>query len=914
MSRLKGMAARLRSYAFSSSAERRMEEEFAFHVEMEAERLLAEGVPPDEARRRALARFGGATRYREEMREGRRPRWLHDMPADLRYGARTLLKNRGLTFIAVFSLAVGIGANSAIFSIVNALLLRPRALSHPEQIVQLYAGHRQQPYQTLSYPSYLDFRDRNDVFSGLAAYGLGWQFKLGGADDVELVWGEPVSSNYFDVLGVRAWRGRMFLPEEGEVPNRNPVVVIGHGLWQRRFAADPAVIGKPIRINNQQLTVIGIAPPEYTGMMSGWASEIWVPAMLTSVLDPSQGQQLLNSRGSKWVTLVGRLRPGTTIDDARKRFALLSKAMQAEYSGEWLDEREDGVREHVVSVLSERETRVHPGMRSAAYALAAVLFVVVNLVLAIACMNLASMLFARGVARRSEIAVRLALGAGRGRIIRQLLTESVLLSLIAGVAGVVLAWWALNAVLAFMPALPEGIRIAADVRLDWRVVAYTIGFATVTGLLFGLAPAMNSSRSDVASVLKDEASAVAGAFRTSGARRLLVVGQVAFSLLLLIGAGLMLRSLENVRPSRLGFASENIVVAPLTLDDVAYDQTRAQRFFEEVNDRVASLPGVEAVSLIDGLPGGFMGRSRRSVEIEGYTPRSDGDLHIDANVVGPGYFTSMRVPVVQGRDFDARDRDGAPCVAIINEAFAQRYFAGAASPLGRHLGKYVGSRQQRQSCEIVGVVRDNAFQSLQREIRPFFAMPLLQSDARRVTMMVHTAGAPATFIPGVRSAIRALDPDMPLADVQTLTASFGVALYPFRVLGFVVGACGLMALFLAALGVYGTVAYSVAQRRREMGIRMALGAMRPDILGMVVGQGMKLVGYGLGVGLLLGLALTRVLISLPLDTTLLFGVSATDVVTFGSVTLLLALVALTACYVPALKATRIDPVGTLRSS
>lgn len=914
MSRLKGIAARFRAFALPSRAERRMEEEFAFHVEMEAQRLQAEGVLPDEARRRAMARFGGVAQYREEMRDGRRARWFHDIGADLRYGARTLLKNKGLTFVAVFSLAVGIGANSAIFSIVNALLLRPRAVSRPEQLVQLYAGHRQQPYQTLSYPSYVDLRDRSSVFSGLAAYGLGWQFKLGGADDVELVWGEPVSSNYFDVLGVRAWRGRMFLPEEAEVVNRNPVVVIGYGLWQRRFAADPAVIGKAIRINNQQLTVIGVAPPEYTGMMSGWASEIWVPALLTSVLDPSGSQGLVNSRGSKWVTLIGRLKPGTTIDEARNRLALLSKAMQSEYPEEWLDEREDGVREHVVSVLSERETRVHPGMRSAAYALAAVLFVVVNLVLVIACMNLASMLFARGVARRSEIAVRLALGAGRGRIIRQLLTESVLLSLIAGVVGVVLAWWALDALLSFMPALPEGIRIAADVRLDWRVVAYTSGFATVTGVLFGLAPAMKSSRSDVASVLKDEASAVVGAFRASRARRLLVVGQVAFSLLLLIGAGLMLRSLEKVRPSRLGFASENIVVAPLALDDVAYDRASAQRFFEQLSERVASLPGVDAVSLIDGMPGGFMGRSRRSTEIEGYTPRSAADLHIDANRVGPGYFTSMRVPIVQGRDFDARDRDGAPCVAIINEAFAQRYFIGGVSPLGKHLAKFEGSREARQSCEIVGIVRDNAFQSLQREVRPFYAMPLLQSDARRATLMVHTAGDPESFIPGVRSAIRALEPDMPLADVQTITASFGVALYPFRVLGFVVGGCGLMALFLATLGIYGTVAYSVAQRRREMGIRMALGAMRPDILRMVVGQGMKLVGYGLALGLLLGLALTRVLTSLPLDTTLLFGVSATDALTFGGVTLLLALVALAACYVPALKATRVDPVGTLRSS
>jgi predicted permease len=910
MSRLKGLVARLRAFAFPSSAERRMEEEFAFHVEMEANRLEDEGVPPDDARRQALARFGGTTRYREEMRDGRRTGWLHDVRADLRYGARMLSKNPGLTFVAVFSLAVGIGANSAIFSIVNALLLRPRAVERPEQLVQLYAGHRQQPYQTMSYPSYVDLRDRNDVLTGLAAYGLGWQFRLRGADDVELVWGEPVSGNYFDVLGIRALRGRTFLPEEGEVPGRNPVVVIGHALWQRRFGADPEIIGKAITVNKQQLTVIGVIPPEYTGMMNGWATELWVPAMMTPLLEPGNADRL-NHRGSKWVNLVGRLKPGVTIDQARSRFELLSKAMQAEHPDEWLEQRDEGVQEDFVSLVPESEGRVHPQMQGAAYALAAVLFTVVNLVLVIACMNLAGMLFARGVARRSEIAVRLALGAARGRIIRQLLTESVLLSLVAGAAGILLAYWALDALLAFMPALPEGIRIAADVRLDWRVVLYTIAFATVTGMLFGLAPAVKSSRSDVASVLKDEAAAVAGTIGTSRARRLLVVMQVALAVLLLIGSGLVLRSLENVRPSRLGFTSDRMVVAPLGLEESAGRQA-SQRFYEEVAERIAALPGVQAVSLVDAVPGGFLSRSRRSTEIEGYTPRPDEDMQIDATVVGPQYFTNLGVPIVQGRDFSSRDREGAPCVAIVNEAFVRRYLNGSA--LGRHLTRFAGSRDQRQACEIIGVIRDNAWQALLPEPRPFFAMPVLQGHETRMTLLAHAAGDPAALVPGIRLAIRGLQPDMPLADVTTLAGHFRVALFPFRVLGMVVAGCGVLALLLATMGIYSTVAYSVAQRRREMGIRMALGAHRPALLRLVVGQGMRLVGFGLGLGLLLGVALTRALTSLPFDTTLMFGVSATDVVTFAGVTFLLALVALIACYMPALKATKVDPVGTLRSS
>lgn len=914
MSRLKGFRARLRAYTRPSAAERRMEEEFAFHVEMEATRLRAEGLLPDEAQRRALARFGGVQQYREEMREGRRSRWFHDVRADLRYGARMLLKNPGLTFVAVVSLAVGIGANSAIFSIVNALLLRPRAVSQPEQLVQLYAGHREIPYQSMSYPSYLDFQERNDVFTGLAAYGLGWQFKLGGADDIELVWGEPVSGNYFDVLGVRASSGRTFLPEEGEVPARNPVVVIGHGLWQRRFAGDSGVVGKVIRINSQLLTVIGVAPPGFTGMVNGWSTEVWVPAMMLPVLEPQDGNRKLTSRGNKWVTLIGRLKPGATIDQARNRFALLTEAMQAEYPDEWLEQRQDGLREEFVSIVPESRGRLHPGMQAAAYAVAGVVFVVVNLVLAIACMNLAGMLYARGMARRSEIAVRLALGAGRSRIVRQLLAESMLLSVIAAIAGVLLAFWSLNAVVASMPPLPEGIRLAADIRLDWRVVLYTIAFTSLTGLLFGLAPALRSSRTDVSSVLKDEASAVTGTFRTSRARRVLVVGQVAFSLLLLIAAGLLLRSLDKVRPTRLGFTSERIVMGPVTLDEVRYDGQRARRFFEQVIERVSSVPGVQAVTLVDGMPGGFMSRTRRTIEIEGYAAGPGENLHLDASIVGPRYFTNLQVPIVAGRDFDAGDRDGAPCVAIINEAFARRYFAGQATPVGRHLTRWTGREGEKEACGIVGVVRDDAWQSLQRDVRPFFFMPALQSDARRMMLLAHTPGEPASFVPAIRTAIRLLDPEMPLADLRTLTATYGAAAYPFRILGFMVGGCGLMALLLATLGIYSTVTYSVAQRQREMGIRMALGALRADIVGMVVRQAMALVGYGLALGLLLGFVLTRVLTSLPIDTTLLFGVSATDAVTFGGVTFLLSLAALAACYVPAQKATRVDPVGTLRSS
>jgi macrolide transport system ATP-binding/permease protein len=832
---------------------------------------------------------------------------------DVRYAARTLWKTKGLTLVAILSLAVGIGTNAAIFNLVNAILLRPRPVAEPDDLVQLYVGDQRSVYETTSYPSYLDLRERNGVLTDLAAYGLGWQFNLRVGDDVEPVWGETVSGNYFDVLGVKAHRGRTFLPDEDRVPNRNPVVVIGYGLWQRRFDADPGVIGRTITINKQALTVVGVAPPQWTGMMPGWSSDIWVPAMMIPLLDPSRGERHLTSRGNRWLTMVGRLKPGVTIEQARSRFDVLTKEMQAAYPEEWLRRREDNsVRELFVSVLPERETRVPPTMRAPAYAIAALLFVIVDLVLVMACINLASMFFARAVGRRNEIAVRLALGASRFRILRHMLAESVLLALVAGATGALFALWGLSALLAYMPSLPEGIRVALDIQPDWRVLLYTLAFSILTGVLFGLAPALHAARGAVYTVLKDESS-VTARFRRSRGRMSLVVAQVAFSLLLLLGAGLVLRSLEKVRPTRLGFASQNYVVAPLTLDETSYDRRRSQQFYEQIANDVAALPGVRSVSLTTGMPGGFMSRQRSSIDIEGYTRSAGEGTEIDASIVGPRYYTNMQVPFVAGRDIDERDREGAPCVAIINEVFAQRYLGGTGPALGKHLIRGTGQPGQRESCAIVGIVRDNNWQALNSEVRPFYSLPLLQSNEDRVTLFLE-ANNPALLVPAVRQAIRRLEPNMRLTDIQTIGQYFNVAAYPFRLIGFIIAGCGVMALLLAIIGIYGTIAYSVAQRRREVGIRMALGAAHKDILRLVVGQGMTLVIYGLGIGLLLGLALTRVLTNLPLDTKLLFGVSATDSITFAGVTLLLGVVALAACGVPALRATRVDPMIALRNS
>lgn len=824
---------------------------------------------------------------------------------DVRYGLKQLWKSKGVTIVAIVSLAVGIGANSVIFSVVNSFLLRPRAVSAPEQLVEIYTGDRNQPYHSSSYPTYQDFRDRSEVFSGLAAYGI-WQFKLDDGNQVEQVWGEPVTGNYFDVLGVSAFKGRTFLPEEDVAPGRNPVVVIGHSLWQRRFNSDPDLIGKTITLNYQRLTVIGIAPPQYNGMMRGLASEVWVPLAMAPVLDPTRGERILTSRGNRWLTIVGRLKPDTTLAQARARFDMLTQELRAAHPEEWATAK----RELFASVLPESETRVHPQAREMVWAIAAALFVTVNLVLLIACINLASMLLARAVGRRNEIAVRLALGARRSRIVRQLLTESVLLALVAGAAGLLLAVWLLDLAMAFMPALPEGIRVAIDLRLDWRVLVYTMSFAIVTGLLFGLVPALHSSKAEVATVLKDDSGLFSGRYRKSRIRMSLVVAQVAFSLLLLIGAGLVWRSLEKVRPTRVGFATDNILLAPVTLDETRYDRVKTQEFYRNLSERVAALPGVQAVSLVDEIPGGVLGGTRRGTDIEGYKYQPGESREIDAALAGPRYFTNMKVPFVQGRDFEERDRDGAPCVAIVNEAFTTRYFGGA-SPLGKHLSKYVGPNNEKEQCEVVGVIRDNAWQVV-HEPRPFFAMALQQSTRRRAMLMVNASTDAESLTGPVRQVIRDLDRTIPVADVQTLPQFFSFMLYPFRLLGGVMAACGLMVLLLASIGIYGVVSYSVAQRTREVGIRIALGASQMDILKLIVRQAMLLVVIGLSTGLLLALVLMSVVGSVAEEAQILFGVSTTDSLTFAAVTILLALVALLACYLPALRATRVDPVVALR--
>ena len=489
----------------------------------------------------------------------------------------------------------------------------------------------------------------------------------------------------------------------------------------------------------------------------------------------------------------------------------------------------------------------------------ALLTAIVNVVLLIACMNLAGMLLARAIVRRKEMAVRLALGASRWRLIRQLVIESLIVSLGAGVAGLLLASWTLHLLLARMPPLPEGIRLAVDVPLDWRVLVYAFMCSTLTGILFGLIPALRTSKPDVSTLLKDDSTVVAGGYRTSRSRALLVVMQVAGSVVLLICAGLILHSLLNLGPAQLGFRSANMLAVPIALDELRYDRARTHTFYQQLSERVSATPGVRSATLVEGVPGGLMGRTRRSTEIEGYQPAPDESLEIDFASVGPRYFGQMGVTVVHGRDFSERDIDGAPCVAIVNEAFGRRYFAGQPTPLGRRVAAFETEPASKAMCEIVGVVRDDAWQSLEASVQPFFALPVLQSLHRRMYLLVEANGDAADLAQPVTRVIRDLDPNVPVNDIQTLGQLFAAVLYPFRLLALLTAICGIVALALATIGVYGVVSHAATQRTREMGIRIALGALKQDVVRNLLGHSAILVSIGLVIGLGLSIVVAQVL-------------------------------------------------------
>jgi macrolide transport system ATP-binding/permease protein len=803
---------------------------------------------------------------------------------DLRYGARMLWKRPGFTVVVSLTLALGIGANTAIFGVVDRLLVRLLPVNEPARLVNLIGRDEKGEEDTsFSYPIYKDYRDQNDVFDGLLAYSE-TTMNLNEGGQPERIMGVLVSGNYFDALGVTPALGRAFLPEEDRTPGAHPVAVVSYGLWRRRFGADPKLVGRAITLNTQSFTVIGVAPAEFRGVRRGVSPDVYVPIQMIMQAWPSRRPDDLNNRGFSWLNLMGRLRPGVTREHAQAAMSALSSRIMQVHPNTWPSiALEDG---------SQGETGEIRDLRTPLKLLMAT----VALVLLIACVNVASLSLARAQTRGREMAVRLAVGASRYRLIRQLLTESLLLSLLGGLLGLLLAVWLTDVLAAYSPPTGGSTPPLLDARLDWRVLAFTATLSLVTGLLFGLVPAWRSSKPNLTVALKEESSAVgAGRIRGRGA---LISTQIALSLVVLVCAGLCVRSLLALQRIDAGFETAKVLVMGLDLSLNGYKEEQGGQFYANLLERVSALPGVEAASLARIVPLTGSGM-RMSLGVEGYTPTDDKPINFDMNIVGPRYCATMKLPLVAGREFTANDNAAAPPVVIINEAAARTYWPNQ-NPLGKRL------ILDGQPTEIIGVTGASRYRSLIEEFRPGMLLPAAQNYFSDLSLHLRSAGDPASLLESARRELRALDPQLPATNIRTLEEQRRNSLYSERVTALLLSAFGALALLLAALGIYGVMAYAVAQRTREFGIRMTLGARAGDVLRLMLRQGARLIGAGVALGLTGAFAATRLIRSF------LYQVSYTDPMAFVFAALLLIAVALLACYIPARRATKVDPMVALR--
>jgi predicted permease len=810
---------------------------------------------------------------------------------DLRYGVRSLLKQPGFAAVAVLSIALGIGVNTTIFSFINAALFRPLPFPDSHRLVRLWDGH------SSSYPDYAAYRDESKVFSGLAAYAQRPLNLTVNGESVR-IYGELVTGNYFDVLKLKPAMGRGFLEEEDHTIGTHPVVVLSNGLWRRHFNSDPSIIGKGISLNNHSYTIIGIMPENVVGATVISPPDLWVPMMMEPLV--RAGSRSLTSPDDGWLMMLGRLKPDANLAGAQAAVETIAGRLHRERNERNSGPEDPGGRP--VTVMPALGLMVPPEGRASVFLVIAVLMTVVSLVLLVACANVANMLLARAVNRRKEIAVRVALGAGRWRIVRQMLTESVLLSFIGGAVGLLLALWSTTLLLNLLPQVLRENSIAPDVSPDARVFVYTFLLSVVTGIVFGLVPALQTSRPDVVAALKDK-TLIFGAGRSKFTlRNLLVVTQIAVSLLLLITAGLFIRNLRNTQHAEPGFALDNALMMSFDLGLGNYNMARGKVFQEQLLERVRALPQVRAASLAEFVPlGGGSSISPLYIDGEPTPDQFNEDSLLSHNTVGVDYFKTTGIPLLRGRDFNDRDTTSCPGVIIVNETLARRLASD-----GNAVGKRLRMDSQGQILEVVGVVRDVKYRELAEKPLFFGYRPLGQRYRSAMTLHVRTTADPVAVINQVRAEVKALDSDLPLTNVETMQEHMRLPLAPARLLALLSSTVGVLALLLATIGLYGVMSYIVGSRTHEIGIRMALGAQTSGVRTLVIRKGMQLAVTGVALGLVAAFALTRVLESV------LYGVGATDPVTFIGVAVLLLAVALLACYIPARRATRVDPLVALR--
>jgi macrolide transport system ATP-binding/permease protein len=806
---------------------------------------------------------------------------------DIKYSLRALARSPGLTAAAVMTLALGVGANTTVFSWVRGVLLEPLpGVSEPGRLRVLSGRSPSDDTVAFSYPEYRDFAALGNVFEGVLAQR--WANVALGArrhEPARQLSSALVSGNYFDVLGVRPALGRGFRREEDAGRGSPAAAVLSHGLWERSFHRDPGIVGAAVTLNGRPYTVVGVAPDGFFGSFLGVGVDLWIPLSQTGHIEP--GGDRLENRGDRWLLAIGRLRAGVRDAQARETVSAEAARLSRDFPK---FSRGYAVR---LSTLGRSPWGVPEILRPILLALAAL----VSLVLLIACANLSSLLLSRAIGRRREIAVRLALGAGRWRLARQLLTEGLVLALLGGAAAVLLTFWTSGLLLTFVPATDRPVRL--DLGVDASVLAFAFGAAALSSLLYGLLPALQASRPAVAADLASESGSVVVSRGRARLRAGLVVAQVAFSLVLLVSAGLFLRSLAASRALDPGFDGRRLLLIGIDLHPLGYAPPRGLDFFDRLLERARSIPGARDAALARRVPLGFGGTGSNSVEVEGYAPKPGEELMVAYNSVSAGYFRAMAIAVRRGREFDPSDREGAAPVVVVNETFARRYFAGREAVGGRV--HWNGTWRQ-----VVGVMADGKYRSLDEAPLPYLWVPLAQVYRPGVVLHVRTTDDPAGLTPAVREAIRQLDPNLPLLEVQTMEQHLQEALLAQRIGSSLLGVLGLIALAIAVVGLYAVASHAVAERRREIGVRMALGAAPRQILERFLGQSVRLVGLGVAIGLAAALAVTRLFASL------LTGIEPTDPAAYAGVIVLVLSIAAAATYLPARRATRIDPIRALR--